>query len=267
MREAASSAPGQGAQARRLRALARPAPDAPGARCRRPGQKRGARGPRSSRGRAGPRRGEARPVRGQAQRSPGLPRGRRGGSAEGPRRSARPRSAPARRGLQLVADEGRGGEDRVAPVGEARAEAHGGGLHQRPRQRDVVRILLVARVIREDERNARAAGPGGGPPAPRGRDGARGTMSTPRPTHARGDARRVRHGEGKLGIGGGGHRRIADHAGAIGGGAREARGEHPRLVSARLQTPAQRLHGDGDATTERQIVVGEESDAHAGLPT
>ena len=86
---------------------------------------------------------------------PGPPRGRRGGRARGarpwaPRRWA-PRTPRARRVSAMALD---GATTRSAAVGEAARQPHGEGGDQPLGQRDVVRVLLVARVIREDERNA-----------------------------------------------------------------------------------------------------------------
>src|SRR6185503_5000676 len=77
------------------------------------------------------------------------------------------------------------------------------------------------------------------------------------------DARRPRHRQRELRIRRGGNRREADDPRIRLGGAGEARRKRPHLVAPPLQPAPERLHRDRDATTERQVVVGEQPDPHA----
>ncbi len=176
------------------------------------------------------------------------------------RRHDRDRRAHAAR-RELVADQRGRRDDGVGARGEARADADRGRLDETARQRDVVRVLVVARVVGEHEGAALAVRE---PARERAEEERMVRVEDVEPlgAHALGHRARPRHRQRELGIGRGRERGIAhDVVGRV-GGAGKARREHPGRVTAGLESPAERLHRGGDAAAKRQVVVGEESDLH-----
>src|SRR3989442_1228662 len=122
-------------------------------------------------------------------------------------------------------------------------------------------ILLVPRVVGEDERAVLPAGEpaGSGPQQERVVGVEHVDVEPPDPL---GHPRPERDRQRELGVGRGGNRRVADDARLAGNGTREAGGEDPDVVAPDLEAAAERLDRCRDAPAERQVVVGKERDAH-----
>ena len=158
------------------------------------------------------------------------------------------RAHPA--GDQFIANQRRRREHRIRAASESRAEPRGRGLHEPPRQGHVVRILVVARVVGEDERATL------GPRKPP-RDGTeQERMVRMKHVEALGAGAvcrgpRPREGERELRIGRGRKRRIPNDARVRVDDTPKAGREHPRLVAASVEAPAQGFDGRRDAASER----------------
>jgi len=176
------------------------------------------------------------------------------------RRHHRDRRPDAAR-VQLVADHRRGRQHRIGPRGEAGAQPQRGRLHEAERQGDVVRVLLVARVVGEDK----------GPPGPageaaRGRSEEKGVVRVDdvevQPGDEPPDPPRVRNRQREFRVGRGGNRGVAHDPARDVLSAGQAGSEDPRLMPGGLEALPERLDRDRDAPVKRQVVVGEERDPH-----
>ena len=138
---------------------------------------------------------------------------------------------------QVLPDHLGGRDDGIGARGEARAQTDGRRLHQAARERHIVSVLLVPRVIGEHHRATLTP-----TQTARRRPEQKGMVSmedveveSADPAH---DAGGIRHGQGKVWIGRGGHGGIADDAGPFPSAPREAGREDPDVVTPRLQALA-----------------------------
>jgi hypothetical protein len=157
-------------------------------------------------------------------------------------------------------DEVRRGDHQVGGVGEPGAPANGAPDDQRPRQRHVMGIPVVERVVREDEGAAGLTRQTPGRGAEQERMVSVKHIEVER-AQAPAERRAERQREREVGIRGGRQSRHADDpAPPIVGSGHPGRDDH-RLVPERLEVSPEGLDGGGHAAEHREVVVREETDS------